>query len=91
MVNLVFGVYDKQGNLLLGPVDTGTLWANFAVPDCTDPSGDPIVVYDQLEDRWLLSQFTTRGPKYYDCVAISQTGDPTGAYYATPSSPARSD
>ena len=39
------------------------------------------MVYDQLEDRWLLSQFTTRGPMYYDCVAISQTGDPTGAYY----------
>ena len=81
MVNLAFAVYDKQGNLLLGPVDTGTLWAGFAVSDCTDPSGDPIVVYDQLEDRWLLTQFTTRGPKYYDCVAISQTGDPTGAYY----------
>lgn len=81
MINLVFGVYDKQGNLLLGPVDTGTLWAGFAVEDCTDPSGDPIVIYDQFADRWLLTQFTTRGPVYYDCVAISQTGDPTGAYY----------
>jgi hypothetical protein len=81
MINLVFGVYDKQGNLLLGPVDTGTLWSGFAVDDCTDPSGDPIVIYDQFVDRWLLSQFTTRGPMYYDCIAISQTGDPTGAYY----------
>ena len=81
MVNLAFAVYDKQGNLLLGPVDTGTLWSGFAVPDCTDPSGDPIVLYDQFADRWLLSQFTTRGPAFYDCVAISQTGDPTGAYY----------
>jgi hypothetical protein len=86
MINLVFGVYDKQGNLLLGPVDTGTLWADFPIEDCTDPSGDPIVVYDQFVDRWLLSQFTTRGfddPSlpFYDCVAISQTGDPTGAYY----------
>jgi len=81
MVNLAFAVYDKQGNLLLGPVDTGTLWSDFAVDDCTDPSGDPIVIYDQFADRWLLSQFTTRGPAYYDCVAISQTGDPTGAYY----------
>ena len=61
MINLVFGVYDKTGNLLLGPVDTGSLWAGFAVPDCTDPSGDPIVLYDKLEDRWLLTQFTTRG------------------------------
>src|SRR5882762_7694909 len=82
MVNLAFAVYDKLGNRLLGPIDNGTLWAAFAIPDCTDPSGDPIVVYDKLEDRWLLSQFTTRGLSdptlpFYDCVAISQTGDPT--------------
>ncbi len=87
MVNLVFAVYDKQGNRLLGPVDTGTLWAGFPIEDCTDPSGDPIVLYDQLEDRWLLSQFTTRftaDPQndiFYNCVAISQTGDPTGPYF----------
>jgi len=81
MINLVFAVYDKNGNKLLGPVDTGTLWAGFAIPDCTDPSGDPVVLYDQLEDRWLLTQFTTRGPIFYNCVAISQTGDPTGAYF----------
>lgn len=81
MINLVFGVYSKTGTLLLGPVDTGTLWANFPVPDCTDPSGDPVVLYDQFADRWLLTQFTTRGPIYYDCVAISTTGDPTGSYY----------
>ena len=81
IINLVFGVYDKAGNLLAGPIDTGSLWAGFAIPDCTDPSGDPVVLYDQLEDRWLLSQFTTRGPIFYNCVAISQTGDPTGAYF----------
>jgi hypothetical protein len=81
MINLVFAVYDKNGNKLVGPVDTGSLWAGFAIPDCTDPSGDPVVLYDQLEDRWLLSQFTTRGPIYYNCVAVSQTGDPTGAYF----------
>jgi hypothetical protein len=89
MINLVFGVYDKQGNLLLGPVDTGTLWAGFPIDECTEPSGDPIVVYDQFADRWILTQFTTRGIDYpneplnlfYNCVAISQTGDPTGAYY----------
>jgi hypothetical protein len=81
IINLVFGVFDKTGTLLLGPVDTGTLWAGFAVDDCTDPSGDPVVLYDQFEDRWLLTQFTTRGPIFYNCVAVSQTGDPTGAYF----------
>jgi hypothetical protein len=61
MINLVFAVYSKTGTLLLGPVDTGTLWQGFAVPDCTDPSGNPIVVYDQFVDRWILTQFTTSG------------------------------
>jgi hypothetical protein len=39
-------------------------------------------------DRWILSQFTTRGlddptgqAPFYNCVAISQTPDPTGAYF----------
>ena len=81
MINLVFGVYNKAGTLLLGPVDTGTLWNGFAVPDCTDPSGDPVVIYDQFNDRWILTQFTTAGPEYFNCVAISTTGDPTGSYY----------
>jgi hypothetical protein len=86
MVNLVFGVYSKTGTPLLGPVDTGTLWAGFPVEDCTDPSGDPIVVYDQFVDRWILTQFTTRGLDdptlpFYNCVAVSTTGDPTGSYY----------
>jgi len=86
MVNLVFAVYSKTGTRLLGPVDTGTLWTGFEVPDCTDPSGDPIVLYDQFVDRWILTQFTTRGfddPSlpFYNCVAISTTGDPTGSYY----------
>lgn len=89
MVNLVFGVYSKTGQLLLGPVDTGTLWADFPVDECTEPSGDPIVLYDQFADRWILSQFTTRGINFpneplnpfYNCVAISTTGDPTGSYF----------
>lgn len=86
MINLAFAVYDRQGNLLLGPTAIGDLWAGFEVEDCTDPSGDPIVVYDQFADRWILTQFTTRGLDdptlpFYNCVAISKTGDPTGAYY----------
>jgi hypothetical protein len=81
MINLVFAVYDKAGNLLLGPVDTGSLWAGFPITDCTDPSGDPVVLYDQFKDRWLLSQFTTAGPEFFNCVAISTTSDPTGSYF----------
>lgn len=89
MVNLVFAVYSKDGTRLLGPIDTGTLWADFPIDECTEPSGDPIVLYDQFADRWILTHFTTRGINYpdeplnpfYNCVAISTTGDPTGSYY----------
>jgi hypothetical protein len=82
MINLVYAVYDKTGNLLAGPSALGDLWAGFPIEDCTDPSGDPIVVYDQQVNRWILSQFTTRGaPFYYNCVAVSKTPDPTGEYY----------
>jgi hypothetical protein len=86
LINLVLGVFDKSGNKLLGPVDIGSLWADFEITDCTDPSGDPIVLYDQLADRWLLTQFTTSGlfdptKPFWNCVAVSTTGDPTGSYY----------
>jgi hypothetical protein len=89
MINLVFGVYDKSGNKLLGPVRTGALWQDFPVTECALNAGDPIVLYDQFADRWILSQFTSKGINYpneplnlfYNCVAISTSGDPTGTYY----------
>lgn len=81
MVNLVFAVYSKTGTRLLGPTPIGALWAGFAISDCSDLSGDPIVRHDQLADRWILTQFTSRGPTYFNCVAVSQTADPTGAYF----------
>ena len=39
-----------------------------------------MVNYDPIADRWVISQFTSSAP-YYQCVAVSQTGDPTGAFY----------
>src|SRR5262249_8534592 len=88
MVNLTFAVFDKSGNRLLGPSAIGSLWAGFPITDCTKAAGDPIVLYDQTEDRWLLTQFTTganappeTATTSYNCVAVSKTGDPTGEYY----------
>jgi hypothetical protein len=81
MVNVNVSVYAKTGTRLLGPVSIGSLWNGFPVTDCTNNAGDPVVVYDQLEDRWILTEFTADGPEFWDCVAVSQTGDPTGAYF----------
>src|SRR5439155_14613071 len=62
MVNLVYAVFDKQGNRLVGPASLGSLWAGFPVTDCAHQSGDPIVLYAQLEDPWPLSQVTSARP-----------------------------
>src|SRR5262245_13357741 len=81
MANLTFTIYNKTGGLLFGPANINTLWAGFGGDCQTDNSGDPIVLYDQLADRWILSQFTASGPTFFNCVAVSTTGDPTGSYF----------
>jgi hypothetical protein len=84
MVNLSFAIWDKSGNKLYGPVDNNTLWQGFGGPCETTNDGDPIVLYDHLADRWMMSQFALpnfpRGP-FYQCIAVSQTPDPTGAWH----------
>jgi hypothetical protein len=80
MVNLSFAVYNKTGTLLFGPVNNNTLWAGFGGPCQVDNSGDPVVVYDPLADRWILTQFAVSSGSH-ECFAVSQTSDPTGAYY----------
>ncbi|OFW17252.1 MAG: hypothetical protein A3F70_10110 [Acidobacteria bacterium RIFCSPLOWO2_12_FULL_67_14] len=90
IVNLSYAVYARDPadpqhlTKVYGPVDNSTLWSGFGGPCENNNDGDPIVLYDQLADRWLLSQFALpnfpSGP-FYVCIAVSQTGDPLGAYY----------
>ena len=56
-VNLSLAIYSKTGTLLYGPTDGNTLWAGFGGPCQTSNDGDPIVLYDALADRWMVSQF----------------------------------
>ena len=81
MVNTSFAIFDKSGNTLSGPTNINQLWQGQgnACERCND--GDPVVLYDPLADRWLLSQFAVCEYPYHECIAISQTADPTGAYY----------
>src|SRR5213080_4095108 len=80
MANLHFQIFNKSGISLFGPAANNTLWSGFGGGCQTQNAGDPVVLYDQLADRWLLSQFTSSAP-YLQCVALSQTNDPTGSYY----------
>lgn len=68
-------------NLVKGPLNGNVIWQGFG-GDCEKYNdGDPIVQYDQLADRWVLTQFAVSGTNYYQCVAVSTTPDPTGTYY----------
>ena len=69
--NLVPG-FPKQGNVV---------WQGFGGRCESDNDGDPIVQYDQLADRWVLTQFAVSGTPYTQCVAVSTGPDPTGSYY----------
>ena len=80
MSNLHFQIFNKSGTSLFGPAANNTLWSGFGGGCQTQNAGDPVVIYDQLADRWLLTQFTSSAP-YLECVALSQTNDPTGSYY----------
>ncbi|MEE8392676.1 MAG: carboxypeptidase-like regulatory domain-containing protein [Anaerolineae bacterium] len=68
-------VWDKTGTQLY---DFGleNLWPTND-PCYEHAYGDPIVLYDQMADRWLLTQFALPDPPYYECMAISKTGTPT--------------
>ncbi len=79
-VNSAVQVWDKTGTSLMGPVAINTLWTGFGGSCETRNDGDPVVMYDQLADRWLISQFTDATP-FSECIAISTTPDPTGAYH----------
>lgn len=81
MVNVRFQIFTRAGVSVFGPANVNTLFTGFGGACETENAGDPVVLYDQLADRWLLSQFTGAGPTYFNCVAISTTGDPTGSYY----------
>ena len=78
-------VFDKlSGTSLLGPISMSSLWSDLGGVCETRPRGDPIVVYDRLADRWIISQFATPSGVIHptdECIAVSQTGDATGAWY----------
>jgi hypothetical protein len=79
-VNVSFVVLDKHGTPTYGPASLNTLFAGFG-GDCEQTNqGDPAVKYDALADRWIISYFAVSGPPDWECVAISETGDPAGAW-----------
>ena len=81
VVNCHYSIYSKTGSLLLGPLNTSTIWNG--MPNNSN-DGDAVVLYDEIANRWLIAQFSLAncptGP-YYEMIAVSQTADPTGSWY----------
>ena len=68
-------IFAKDGTRRGAPFDLGDLWSSGL---CTSNDGDPIVLYDDINNRYLLSQFAS--PNVL-CIAISATPNPRGSYH----------
>jgi GEVED domain-containing protein/CARDB protein len=71
-VNSLVKIFDKTGTLLVGPVSLSSFLG------IASNNGDPIVLYDQLADRWVVSEFGAINNSL--AIGVSDTNDPTGAY-----------
>jgi hypothetical protein len=86
-INNAVRIWDKNGNPKIALKKISSLFTKLGGLCAQTDNGDPIVLYDRMSDRWLISQFAwfaanrTTGP-FSQCVAISKNGDPSGAYYA---------
>ena len=87
-VNTYFAVFDKRsGALLAGPMPGNVLWSGFGGGCESNNDGDPIVLYDKLANRWVMSQFSVSTTPYLQCIAVSSTSDATGAWHRYVGSP----
>ena len=79
-VNTSIGIFNKTGTQLAA-FTFDTLFNGTNLPCDNDNQGDPTVIYDRLANRFIVADFAwaagalQNGP-YYECIAVSQTGDP---------------
>ncbi len=78
-VNTTYAIYSKTGTLLAGPTNMNQLFGNVPGANCND--GDPIILYDEMADRWMAAEFSLCGSPNRMLVAVSTTNDPTGTWY----------
>jgi N-acetylneuraminic acid mutarotase len=81
IVNQGFQVFNKTtGASIFGPVDIQTVWQGFGGVCEFNGEGDPVVLYDQLANRWVITEFAGTAQPTDECLAVSQTNDAAGAY-----------
>jgi MYXO-CTERM domain-containing protein len=88
VVNGGIAIWNKTGTVVQAAKLLNVLWSGYVGTNAgngcaANNDGDPVVVYDQLADRWFLTQFSlpnANSQPNFQCVAVSKTADPTGAY-----------
>ena len=70
-----FRVFDKAGQPVSSLISANTIWSQVQQTS----AGDPILLYDQQADRWLLTEFPSNNRVL---LAISVTNDPRGSWDA---------
>jgi len=95
-INTSIGIYRKSDGFRMAAFtfDTFMSQGNFGNLCDTDNFGDPVVLYDSFEDRWIISDFAFQldgsnnvinPPGSFQCFAVSMTGDPVSGgwnYYS---------
>jgi hypothetical protein len=91
-INSSVGVYRKSDGVELAAFTLDTLMSqgNFGNICDTDNAGDPVILYDTFEDRWIITDFAFQmdlagnvinPPGAFQCFAVSMDGDPiTGGW-----------
>ncbi|MEO6195539.1 MAG: carboxypeptidase-like regulatory domain-containing protein, partial [Thermoanaerobaculia bacterium] len=91
-VNSSLGIYRKSDSVRVAAFtfDTFMSQGNFGNLCDTENFGDPVILYDTFEDRWVITDFAFQldgsnnvisPPGAYQCFAVSKTGDPvTGGW-----------
>ena len=70
-----FKIWNKSGTVIGSA--TGTVLATISG---VSGAGDPVVMYDQLADRWVMTEFGPSACCSSLIMAVSVTGDPTGSW-----------
>src|SRR6266513_473883 len=76
-VNESIVIYNKTGTILAGPITYNSFFSGLTGTPCANANdGDPFVIYDQVADRWLISDFafpSFPGSSFWQCIGVSQT------------------
>ena len=75
-----FQIWDKSGTSLVGSTQMDNFFATATGGSSVNGAGDPIVLYDQLADRWFMAEFCSGCNDIF--ILVSTTADPTGTWYA---------